>query len=161
MFSQHCRHGVDFGRILKSVQDDPIRVCLASSQRMNATDSKCSSKSSLSDEKSNFGFFEAKWINFVRPGGCQSEVVYFSPNPTLALGDVRESTSEHGKEHSLTNSSFSEHDSPCQGRSCPEHAEPAWPSWRRFSSHSKKCSAWSNLCSFGFVSSNDCHRCNN
>ena len=57
---QHGRHGVDFGRIPKSVQDDPIRVCLASSQRMNATDSKTSSKSSLSDEKSNFGFFEPK-----------------------------------------------------------------------------------------------------
>ena len=134
------RHDVDFRSVSESVQSGSGSEDLASSHRVSVSDFKSSSKSSLSDENSNYGFFESKWSNFVRPATCQAEVVHFSPNPTLALGDVRESTSEHGKQHSLTDSPFSEHEPPCQRRSCPEHAETAWPSWRRFWSHSKKCS---------------------
>ena len=57
---QHGRHGVDFRRILKSVQHGPICVRLALSHQMIATDAIINSKSSLSDDKSKSCFFESK-----------------------------------------------------------------------------------------------------
>ena len=54
------RHDVDFRSVSESVQNGSGSEDLASSHRVSVSDLKTSSKSSLSDENSNYGFFEAK-----------------------------------------------------------------------------------------------------
>ena len=54
------RHDVDFKSVSESVQNGSGSEDLASSHRVSVSDLKTSSKSSLSDENSNYGFFESK-----------------------------------------------------------------------------------------------------
>ena len=54
------RHEVDFRSVSESVQNGSGSGDLASSHRVIVSDCKTSSKSSLSDEDSNYGFFESK-----------------------------------------------------------------------------------------------------
>ena len=57
----HCgRHEVDFKSVAENVQNGSGSEDLASSHRVSVSDFKSSSKSSLSDENSNYGLFEAK-----------------------------------------------------------------------------------------------------
>ena len=54
------RHDVDFRSVSESVQSGAGSEDLASSHRVSVSDFKTSSKSSLSDENSNYGLFESK-----------------------------------------------------------------------------------------------------
>ena len=57
---QHGRHDIDFRSVSESVQNGSGSEDLASSHRVSVSDFTSSSKSSLSDENSNYGFFESK-----------------------------------------------------------------------------------------------------
>ena len=54
------RHDVDFRSVSESVHNGSGSEDLASSHRVSVSDLKTSSKSSLSDENSNYGLFESK-----------------------------------------------------------------------------------------------------
>ena len=57
---QHGRHDVDFRSVSENVQNGSGSEDLASSHRVNVSHFKGSSKSSLPDENSNYGFFESE-----------------------------------------------------------------------------------------------------